>query len=204
MKRAFWKRGAIATGAMLSLTTLAFAGIVSMSGLDGRIDPDLAPGTEEDDTPAIFYESDCMPTSSAGALQMDEGSLPANRFFQCVLIHFDPDDSYGIGETTKAGEPPTGRITANGHVTFDTTVYGVVSTSEGLDDWDEICAHPSVDYPEDDEFPARGLEHNDTVGVSNNTVTFDIGAGGGTDTIRVLVECIPELGGPGPYEPPLD
>lgn len=171
----------------LALVTMPLALVMSIpaSGttpptgdIVARVDPNLNANhpTTEWDTASLFDERQCQPGYLAAGLMTDDGTvIPANDFFSCVMIHFDPTSSFGVHDDL------------SGRVTMDDPVYGIVTSAEGLDGWDGVCRRPDVAYPTADA--TRGLEGLDAAVLDGNALDILLFETQMTDSIRVITEC---------------
>ena len=132
---------------------------------------------------AAFDERDCVPLDQGVTIGGEE--LGPGDQVSCTLI-------YGIVKDVPLG--------VENYFEFDRPIIGLITDSDELTDWDDICGHLAVDYPSGST--TRGLEAPDewsniidaSVAVSgNHTVETHVwtlsSAFGDHDEVRVVQRC---------------
>ncbi|MEO1659228.1 MAG: VPLPA-CTERM sorting domain-containing protein [Pseudomonadota bacterium] len=120
---------------------------------------------------AFDEEQNVLATS---LIEVDEGSdIPMGSTVASHYVFFDP--------------PGFGTTSIQGTVTFDSAIRGVVTTRAKLNASDPF-ANTGVTYLSDS---LRGLESNDSVSFSGNTLTIDFRASSPGDYVRVFTDFSP-------------
>ena len=113
--------------------------------------------------------------------------LKRDRKVNTYLIQYNPPHVEGI--------PNSEQIAFEGHVTFDRPILGIITKPEQLKATDYDLGKPRFNYP---DHGRRGLEHGDTITLSEDRHTLSINwlvmqaIPRSHDQIRVIVDAAPE------------
>lgn len=187
MRRAYWFL-------LLLLTcTPSFGSIIDTTGAVNVVIPEPPNNdfrtnqTGEDDTvirafveqqaillPKLFPVSVSLAgTSSKANSNLSNLSLPKNGIIDTYYVHFDP-----VGKPSKL-------VYAEGSITFDAIVLGLVFGNAKLNTTNEITPLAGVLYPVDGEVELNDEGTFVTLSADRKTVSFGLAATSGSDNIRI-------------------
>jgi hypothetical protein len=130
---------------------------------------------ESSDEVYVFNERQNVRLSSS-LLTDDSETIPAGKFVNSHLVHFDP-----------VGSSSSPVVSVSGSVNFDGEILGLFTTNDGLDNTDATFGLSGTQYPtgENRKLDEGGV-NVDTATVDGSNLAVELRASFGIDQVRVI------------------